>query len=54
MFIPPLHANIIRTMGHLLHLTTHIEYNILNVFNMHIFIADMHIKNALFKTYLQF
>lgn len=26
MFIPTLDANIIRTMGHLLHLTTHIEY----------------------------
>lgn len=43
MFIPTLDANIIRTTGHLLHLTIHIEYKVLNVFNMHVFIAHMHI-----------
>lgn len=48
MFIPTLNANIIRTMGHVLHLTTHIEYKVLNVFNMHVFTADMHILKSAF------
>lgn len=46
MFILTLNANIIRTMGHLLYLTTHIEYKVLNIFNMHVFTADMHIKKS--------